>query len=66
MEKFLNLSVGKIPTFRGIKYTNNDLSEGYNALKAADGRYSVFLGADTVSLVQPVEEKFATFWQILS
>nr|AEE63256.1 unknown [Dendroctonus ponderosae] len=51
MEKFLNLSVGKIPTFQGIKYTNNDLSEGYNALKAADGRYAVFLGADT--LVQP-------------
>ncbi|ENN78297.1 hypothetical protein YQE_05447, partial [Dendroctonus ponderosae] len=51
MEKFLTLSVGKIPTFQGIKYTNNDLSEGYNALKAADGRYAVFLGADT--LVQP-------------
>jgi len=51
MEQFLNLSVGQIPTFHGIKYTSNDLSEGYNALKAADGRYAVFLGADT--LIQP-------------
>lgn len=51
MEQFLNLSVGQIPTFQGIKYTSNDLSEGYNALKAADGRYAVFLGADT--LIQP-------------
>ncbi|XP_066142514.1 N-acetylneuraminate lyase-like isoform X2 [Euwallacea fornicatus] len=51
MEQFLNLSVGKISTFHGIKYTSNDLSEGYNALKAAGGRYAVFLGADT--LVEP-------------
>lgn len=51
MEQFLNLSVGQIPSFHGIKYTSNDLSEGYNALKAANGRYAVFLGADT--LVQP-------------
>ncbi|CAG9766234.1 unnamed protein product [Ceutorhynchus assimilis] len=51
MEQFLNLSVGQIPSFHGIKYTSNDLSEAYNALKAADGRYAVFLGADT--LVQP-------------
>ncbi|XP_050306124.1 N-acetylneuraminate lyase-like [Anthonomus grandis grandis] len=51
MEQFLNLSVGQIPTFHGIKYTSNDLTEAYNALKAAGGRYAVFLGADT--LVQP-------------
>ena len=48
MEKFLDLSVGQIPTFHGIKYTSNDLSDGYNAIKAANGRYAVFLGADTV------------------
>ncbi|KAF7283997.1 hypothetical protein GWI33_022814 [Rhynchophorus ferrugineus] len=51
MEQFLNQSVGQIPTFHGIKYTSNDLAEGYNALKAAGGRYAVFLGADT--LVEP-------------
>lgn len=50
MEDFLNLSVGQIPTFKGIKFTSNDLSEGYNALNAAGGRYAVFLGADTVSI----------------
>lgn len=51
MEQFLEQSVGQIPTFHGIKYTSNDLAEGYNALKAANGRYAVFLGADT--LIEP-------------
>ncbi|KAJ8925400.1 hypothetical protein NQ315_009232 [Exocentrus adspersus] len=48
MADFLNQSVGKIPTFHGIKYTSNDLSGGAAALRANDGKYAVFLGADTL------------------
>lgn len=50
MAQFLNESVGKIPTFHGIKYTSNDLDGGAAALKANNGKYAVFLGADTVTL----------------
>lgn len=53
MEQFSNLSVGQIPTLQGIKYTANDLSEGYNALKAANGRYAIFLGLGANTLIQP-------------
>ncbi|KAL1513679.1 hypothetical protein ABEB36_003056 [Hypothenemus hampei] len=51
MEEFLNLSVGQIPNFHGIKFTSTDLAQGYFALKAAGGKYSVLLGADP--LIQP-------------
>ncbi|XP_018568553.2 N-acetylneuraminate lyase-like isoform X1 [Anoplophora glabripennis] len=48
MAQFLNESVGKIPTFHGIKYTSNDLDGGVAALRANNGKYAVFLGADTL------------------
>lgn len=51
VEEFLDLCVGQIPTFQGIKFALRDLSEAYNALKAAGGRYTVMISADT--LIQP-------------
>ncbi|KAJ8946426.1 hypothetical protein NQ318_014412 [Aromia moschata] len=48
MGQFLNESVGQIPTFCGIKYTSNDLDGGAAALRANNGKYAVFLGADTI------------------
>lgn len=48
MAQFLNESVGKLPTLQGIKYTSNDLDGGVAALKANNGKYAIFLGADTV------------------
>ncbi|RZC40913.1 DHDPS domain containing protein [Asbolus verrucosus] len=46
MGQFLNDSVGKIPTFHGIKFTSTALDEGVAAVKANGGKYAVFLGAD--------------------
>jgi N-acetylneuraminate lyase len=46
MGQFLNDSVGKIPTFHGIKFTSTALDEGVAAVKANSGKYAVFLGAD--------------------
>ena len=48
MGKFLESVGEKIPTFSGIKFTSNDLEEGYQALMA-DSRLTVFLGSDVVS-----------------
>ena len=49
MAELLEYAVGQIPNFRGIKYTSNDLAGAYAALKAADERYTVFIGGDYVS-----------------
>ncbi|EFA04261.2 N-acetylneuraminate lyase isoform X2 [Tribolium castaneum] len=46
MGQFLNDSVGKIPTFHGIKFTSTALDEGVAAVEANGGKYAVFLGAD--------------------
>lgn len=46
----MELAVDRLPTFVGIKYTSNDLDGGAAALKANNGKYAVFLGADTVYL----------------
>lgn len=50
MGQFLEYVAGKIPNFRGIKFTSNNLDEGMQAVKANNGQFAVFLGADTVSL----------------
>ncbi|KAF5308160.1 hypothetical protein FQR65_LT06340 [Abscondita terminalis] len=48
MGEFLKKIYGHISTFSGIKFTSTVLDEGYAAVTANDGKYSVFLGADTV------------------
>ncbi|KAJ8952243.1 hypothetical protein NQ314_007575 [Rhamnusium bicolor] len=48
MANFLNESVGKIPTFHGIKYTSNDLDGGAAALRANDGKYALLAAAFTL------------------
>ncbi|XP_065168299.1 N-acetylneuraminate lyase-like [Atheta coriaria] len=45
--RYVRENPGCIPTFVGIKFTSNDLDEGYEALKTG---FSVFLGADTLML----------------
>lgn len=46
--RYVRENPGCIPTFVGIKFTSNDLDEGYEALKTG---FSVFLGADTVRII---------------
>ncbi|KAF5303604.1 hypothetical protein FQA39_LY09851 [Lamprigera yunnana] len=48
MGELLKRLSGEIPTFSGIKFTSTVLDEGYTALTANSGKYSVFLGADTI------------------
>ena len=50
MGKFLEEIGEKIPTFVGIKFTSNNLEEGYYALKADSGRFAIFLGNDLVDI----------------
>ncbi|XP_033225217.1 N-acetylneuraminate lyase-like [Belonocnema kinseyi] len=46
MGNFLETIGDQVPTFAGIKFTSNNLEEGYLALKADNGRFAVFLGND--------------------
>lgn len=46
--EMMNLATDRLPSFVGIKYTSNDLDGGAAALNANNGKYTVFLGADTV------------------
>lgn len=48
MGKLLESVGKKIPTFCGIKFTSNDLAEGYQAM-TANSSLAVFLGSDVVS-----------------
>lgn len=48
MGDFLNEIIGKIPNFVGIKYTDKNMEQGFRAIKANDGKFSVFLGCDQV------------------
>lgn len=48
MADFLNAAYKKIPTLTGIKFTSTNLDEGTACLKAGDGSYVIFLGADQV------------------
>lgn len=49
MGNFLETVGEKVPTFAGIKFTSNNLEEGYLALKADNSRFAVFLGNDQVN-----------------
>lgn len=51
MADFLEQAASQVPNLKGIKYTSNDLAGGYAALKAAHGRYRVFIGGDY--LIEP-------------
>lgn len=48
MGEFFREDAKKIPTFCGIKFTSSSLDEGVECIRAADKKYAVFLGADTV------------------
>lgn len=48
MGKFLESIGDAIPTFVGIKFTSINLEEGAQAVRAASGRFVVFLGSDQV------------------
>lgn len=48
MGQFLNEISDKVPTFVGIKYTDKNMEQGYRAIKANGGKFSVFLGCDQV------------------
>lgn len=53
MEVFLKLAVNQLPTLHGIKFSSNELSEGYDALKAVKDKYVVFFGGGANTLIQP-------------
>ena len=48
-ELFIELAE-KIPTFRGIKFTHEDLPDYERCLKLAGGRYEIFFGRDELLL----------------
>ncbi|KAJ8673900.1 hypothetical protein QAD02_005162 [Eretmocerus hayati] len=47
MGEFLESIGDKVPTFAGIKFTSNNLEEGYRAIKS-NNSFAVFLGNDTL------------------
>ncbi|XP_047536837.1 N-acetylneuraminate lyase-like [Vanessa atalanta] len=48
MPNFVTEATQRIPNFKGIKFTSNDLSEGAQVLRALKEDQTVFLGADTL------------------
>lgn len=48
MPAFIKAATARIPNFKGLKFTSNDLSEGAQALKALNKDQEIFLGADTL------------------
>ncbi|XP_026494372.2 N-acetylneuraminate lyase-like [Vanessa tameamea] len=48
MPNFVTEATRRIPNFKGIKFTSNDLSEGAQVLRALKEDQTVFLGADTL------------------
>lgn len=49
MPAFVVSATARIPNFKGIKFTSNDLSEAAQVLRALKDGQEMFLGADTVS-----------------
>lgn len=49
MPAFVAAATARIPNFKGIKFTSNDLSEGAQVLRTLKEGQEMFLGADTVS-----------------
>jgi N-acetylneuraminate lyase len=50
MAAFLPVAAERIPTFAGLKFTNEDLADLRETLAAAAGRYSVLFGRDEILL----------------
>lgn len=50
MVRFLDLAGARIPTFRGIKYTHNDLMEYRQCLVLQEGRFDIPFGRDEILL----------------
>ncbi|XP_038206673.1 N-acetylneuraminate lyase-like [Zerene cesonia] len=48
MPAFVAAATAKIPNFKGIKFTSNDLSEGAQVLRNLKEDQEMFLGADTL------------------
>ncbi|XP_044745061.1 N-acetylneuraminate lyase-like isoform X2 [Coccinella septempunctata] len=48
MVDLVNEIKGKVPNFCGLKFTSTQLDEAVLALHANEGKYAVFLGADSV------------------
>lgn len=48
MPAFVKAATERIPNFKGIKFTSNDLSEGAQVLRALKPDQEMFLGADTL------------------
>ncbi|KAI5631016.1 dihydrodipicolinate synthetase family domain-containing protein [Phthorimaea operculella] len=48
MPAFVTAATAKIPNFKGIKFTSNDLSDCAQVLRALKDDQEVFLGADTL------------------
>lgn len=50
MPEFVMAATAKIPNFKGLKFTSNDLSEGAQVLRSLKEGQEMFLGADTVGI----------------
>lgn len=61
MGEFLNEIAGKVPNFVGIKYTDKNMEQGFRAIKANEGKFSVFLGCDQVDTKTKIIEFFYSF-----
>ncbi|OWR44747.1 N-acetylneuraminate lyase-like [Danaus plexippus] len=48
MPAFVTEATKRIPNFKGLKFTSNDLSEGSQTLRALKNDQEIFLGADTL------------------
>ncbi|KAM3960481.1 uncharacterized protein ACR2FA_005389 [Aphomia sociella] len=48
MPAFVKAATARIPNFKGLKFTSNDLSEGAQTLNALNADQEIFLGADTL------------------
>ncbi|XP_045502621.1 N-acetylneuraminate lyase-like [Colias croceus] len=48
MPAFVRAATAKVPNFRGLKFTSNDLSEGAQVLRSLAEGQEMFLGAETL------------------
>ncbi|XP_013171074.1 PREDICTED: N-acetylneuraminate lyase-like [Papilio xuthus] len=67
MPAFVTKATNRIPNFKGIKFTSNDLSEGAQVLRALKNDQEMFLGADT--LIAPaallgIKSSIGTTWNL--
>jgi N-acetylneuraminate lyase len=50
MSRFMSLAAARIPTFAGIKFTDENLMEFANCVNADGGRYNLLYGRDEILL----------------